>query len=230
MKHLSIIIATTIILISSISHAQTYKKYGLLAGIEIANQDFQTDYYYFTGDRKYRKGLNLGAFIEVGSISKNVSIFTSINYTQKGHKFHDEQIITDEMGNELGNYVDDNRFDYLSFPIMAKIKLKKKTFSPYFLIGPRIDYKLNYKFTNEKPGEKVIGFIRWDLENYELLGEFKKITYGVTIGFGFENSTLLKKMMFLELRYNPDLTDADDSDKADVKNKTFELLFGISLN
>lgn len=39
----------------------------------------------------------------------------------------------------------DHRIDYLSIPVLAKLSMKTKHISPYFVVGPRFDFLLDYK-------------------------------------------------------------------------------------
>jgi hypothetical protein len=204
-----IIICIILVLFSfSGAYAQLVKGYGLKAGMVAANQDF--DYSQgLEADTENRIGLDVGVFAEWLNHSY-FSILTEIHYIQKGHTV--ESTRTDEFGNPLSTVKHNNRLDYLSIPLLAKITLRTQYALPYLVIGPRFDYLLGYQSEISK----------------ELFDEFKNTGVGGTVGLGLESKSKPVKFL-LEFRYSPDFTNAYKSDMLKVKNSSFEILFGLRL-
>lgn len=190
------------------AHAQLLKGYGLKTGVVIANQDFEHIYGFFD-DTKNRAGLDFGVFIEWFSLP-HLSALTEVHYTQKG--MVEEVPRTDEFGHSISPLKLDNRVDYLSIPVLAKVTFETRPVSPYLFVGPRLDIFLGYE--SELSGE--------------VYDDFKRTNMGGDLGIGVETSTEPLKML-LEFRYSPDLNNAYETDLLKVKNNSFEILFGLRL-
>jgi hypothetical protein len=195
-----------ILLFSSVADARVLQGYGVKTGVVIAEQDF--DYAEdFDVDPKNRVGLVVGVYLEwLGT--PFFSLLTEAHYVQKG--MVNENLRTDEFGHPMSPVEESNRVDYLSIPILAKVAFGTGRVRPYFVLGPRIDFLLGYE-------SRILKDI------YE---GFEDKNMGGTIGIGVERKTNLLNML-LELRYSPDFTDAFEKDVLNVKNNSFEILFGL---
>ncbi len=202
-----IVVATLFVLLSfSGARGQLLKGYGFKAGMVVANQDF--DYSAgFQADTKNRSGLNFGIFAEWLSLP-SLSVLTEAHYIQKGHV--DEFVQTDEFATPIRIIKFDQRLDYLSIPLLAKVTLRTKHLLPYLIAGPRFDFLLGYK--SDTAGE--------------IYRELKDADVGGTIGLGVESTSRPVKVL-LEFRYSPDFTSAYQTDLLKVKNSSFEILFGV---
>ena len=204
MKRIGIPVAL-VLAISSGAHAQTLQGYGVKAGVVIANQDF--DYTFGFGfDTNDRTGFDIGVYAEWFDLAF-FSLLTEVHYIQKGMK-HEERRIT-EFG-ELPPRKWDSRVDYLSFPVLAKITIQANRYSPYFMMGPRIDLFLGYN------SDLLEG----------LYDEFERVDIGGDFGIGVGDNGGPVKVL-LELRYSPDFSNAYETDLLKVKNNSFEILFGL---
>ena len=194
-----------ILLFSSVADARVLQGYGVKAGVVIADQDF--DYTFGSGfDTNDRTGFDIGIYAEWFDLAF-FSLLTEIHYIQKGMK-HDERRIT-EFG-ELPPRKWDNRVDYLSFPILVKITIQTSRYSPYFMIGPRIDLFLGHN-------SNLLEGLYDEFERVDIGGDF-------VIGVG-DNGAPVK--ILLEFRYSPDFSNAYETDLLKVKNYSFEILFGL---
>jgi len=110
----------------------------------------------------------------------------------------------------------DNRVDYLALPIVMTFRLEATQPSPissiYMIVGPRVDFLLGYK----AEGVNIV---------YEKL---KTMNIGGDIGIGVEFSIINLPKILAELRYNHDFTNAYETDLLRVKNRSFEILFGLN--
>lgn len=187
--------------ISSIatSQAQFLKGYGLKIGATLASEDWDysrlsTD---FTPDKRW--GLNLGVFSEFLDIPY-ANIVIELNYVQKGMK-EEVPVTTTTNPDGTGEYITwDTRIDYLNLSALGKLKSKFGQFTPYIMIGPKVDFKLNV--------ENSFGITN------VVEDEFKTIMYGAKIGggveFKFSTFSLLAELLcdhnFNDLFENENLT------------------------
>lgn len=207
MKRMGISMVLILFCFSS-AYAKLINGYGLKTGVVIANQDFDHTYGFFD-DTKNRTGFDFGVYMEWFNLLF-LSMLIEAHYVQKG--MIEEVPRTNEFGDPISPIKHNNRVDYLSIPILAKITFETKHVSPYLAIGPRFDFLLDYK-------SKILK---------TLYKELKDMDTGGTIGIGVESKTEPLKML-LEFRYSPDFTNAYKTDLLKVKNNSFEILFGLRL-
>ena len=214
MKTKSVVISIIAILFCfSSAPAQIVKGYGIKTGAVISNQHFEyapEAKVGTTGDKKNRTGFDFGISLEWFNLPF-FSLLTEVHYAQKG--MIEEIPKTNEYGQEIAPRKYDKRIDYLSLPILAKIALNSKHITPYLVIGPRFDFNLDLKSDV---------FFGWQGN------EFKNVDVGGTLGVGVESKSEPLKAI-LEFRYSPDFTYAYKSDLLKIKNRSFEILFGIAI-
>ena len=119
--------------------------------------------------------------------------------------------------------------DYLTFPILLKIQYGKKSITPYLLIGPRIDVRLQYKHAAKITGEAH----PWEglpLDEWNIIDDFEKFIFGSTIGFGLEFNILKKSRITIDLRLDNDYTYAHKNEHLKIKNEAYEVIIGFDLN
>jgi len=183
---------------------------GVKLGLSLANQEF--DYTNIDGlDFKYRTGLAAGVSAEFFN-DRTVSLVAEVDYIQKG--FKEEHVITVGDGPQpVGTISNDNRFDYLSIPLYAKITWRKPVVAPYILLGFRFDYLLSYK-TDTNWYDDIYS----DFKDYDLGGSF---------GVGGEYKISSKYKVLLEGRYSPAASYAYKTDLLKINNRAFEILAGV---
>lgn len=91
--------------------------------------------------------------------SKFFALSTGIGFYQKGAKY------------DRGNIADKLDLSYLTFDTKVKVKYDFNNFTPYLIIGPRIDYLL--KFSSA-------------FDEFDRLGMMNRINYGLVYGLGIQ--------------------------------------------
>ncbi|MFC1726885.1 outer membrane beta-barrel protein, partial [candidate division KSB1 bacterium] len=136
MKTKCMLVMMFIILIPQILSAQVLRNYGVKAeftssGIynEVLNEGFSR-----------RPGFGFAVFAEVFN-NPVFSVLFQAEYAQRG--FLEEQAETNESGDFIQTVKANTRLDYLSFPILAKLRYTKGRYTPYVIFGPRLDFLLN---------------------------------------------------------------------------------------
>ncbi|MBN2367235.1 MAG: PorT family protein [Calditrichaeota bacterium] len=193
-------------------NSQILKGYGLKIGLTIANQDFDYTNHLLRLDSKYRAGINAGFFMNLLEMNF-IELAPEINYTQKGMKHEVPFTTPQDPGGEAGesrtNYV---RLDYLNFRISGKFKYPLPAVTPFFLLGPRVEYKINDKMD---AGYRII---------YD---KYDDILYGLSAGFGIAISSLVSTPLIAEFIYNYDFNTPYQTDNLAVRNIDFEMRLGI---
>ena len=213
MKTKSMFVIIMIILIPQILSAQLIRNSGVKAAFtssgiynEILNERFSR-----------RAGISLAVFAEVFN-TPVFSILLQAEYAQRG--FLEEQAETNESGDFIQTVKANTRLDYLSFPILAKLRYSKGLYVPYIFFGPRLDFLLNkrngeFRFTIATAKSEVADF-------------YDNFVFGSTFGAGIELPKISSLRSILEIRYNLDFSDSYSSlDFNKVRNNSFDLWLGI---
>lgn len=200
-----------IILASTFTQAQFIKGYGFKVGAVSATQtwDFNIN---IKPDIERRWGIDAGVFIEFVDLPY-VSLLGELHYIQKGYT---EKFIetTPTYPEGTGRYITIKpRVDYLSLPLLAKIRYDIGTVSPYILIGPRFDFLIG----NDP---QYVGSI---------LDKFKKNDMGISAGVGIEIPTSAIQAVLFEFKYSPTFNKSYNNNILTIKNQSVELLVGIKL-
>lgn len=212
MKTFYFITVMTIVNTFSPANAQFIAGYGFKGGLTIANQDFEYTHFH-TDDNKNRTGMSIGAFIELFDLH-SIHLLSEVYYIQKG--VINEQIKTGEEGPEpIGTLRYDNRVDYFSISILAKIFFKTGSFSPYLAVGPRCAMMISYKSEDHLFDPVYDEFEKWD--------------FGGDIGIGCEYRISNNFDLISEIRYSPGFSKAYESEYLKVKNKSYMFLVGVKL-
>jgi hypothetical protein len=196
---------------ASMTHAQLVRSYGIKLGTVAANQTWK-----YTGAPELttseRWGVTGGVYIELLDLPV-IGVVGEIQYTQKGMKFS-IPVTTASQPEGTGQFITlSPKVDYLSVPVLAKVRLPFPAISPYIIAGPRMDLLLS------KHGD---GFDA-------VVDEFKSSDVGATIGVGVELHTLLPVGILAEVRYNPSFRDSYTSNSLTVRNHSFDFLLGLQL-
>ncbi len=199
-----------ILICAPFAQGELVKGFGFKTGVVIANQDFDYADQRFSLDTKSRTGFDLGGFVEWFDL-KSFSLLTEAHYIQKGMK--EEITRTSERGEPLPPLVVHHRADYISLSALGKFILPGKFISPYFIAGPRLDLL---------PGNNSIA-------GDDFYRDFKSTVFGGDIGVGAEFNIVDFGTILSEFRYSHDFSKAYKTDFLQVKNRSFQILFGFRL-
>ena len=191
------------------AQAQLINGLGCKMGAAFAKQDFDYDHDY-NRDLKTRIGFDVAIYAEWLNLPF-LHVLTEVHYIQKGMI---EDVERWDINNISLSNTENNRIDYLSIPILAKVMVTCKNASQYILIGPRFDFLLGYK----------TGFFSSSVR--EIYSDFKNNSISGDIGYGMEINWAELIKTSIEFRYSPDFGYAYKSEHLKVKNESFEILVG----
>jgi hypothetical protein len=209
-----------LVLITKYGKAQFIDKYGINIGASYSDQFW--DYKLISIDNP-NKDYKIGflAFLSAEKkISKMFSIRSEIGYIQKGFKNNVEMTSSD--GTSAGVNKENVIFHDLAANIGLKITPFDLKFSPYMLIGLSADYMISYKdiiFEEQGSG------LKFNMYQSEI-EKFKKLNLGGLIGIGFE----LNDLIYLEIEYNPSITNSYSSKGLDIKDNCWGIKIGFNIN
>jgi hypothetical protein len=211
MKARCVLYLIVILGVVSITHGQLVRSYGIKLGAVSASQ---TWHYTYTSDLTtgYRWGVTGGVYVELLDIPL-LSFIAEIQYTQKGMTVT-VPVTTESQPNGTGPFTTmSSRVDYLSVPLLAKLRLKSPLFTPYLIAGPRVDLLVS------KRGD---GF-------EAVVDKFESTDFGGTVGLGVELHTLFPVGLLAEFRYNSSFKDVFNNNLLTVRNHSFDFLLGMRL-
>ncbi len=202
------------------AQAQLLNAFGVKAGINSSTSNIELR--AFGGeslDTKRRTGIHAAIFAEWLKLPV-FSVVTQVEYAQRG--FIDEIPVTGEDSPELLGYATSNtRLDYLSVPMLLKLKIPGASILPYVLAGPRFDFLVNREAGNYELGNMSFPNL--------FAPDFKDQTTGGTVGLGMTTGKALLLPLLLELRYNFDFNDSADTRAIRAKNNSVDVWLGIML-
>ncbi len=194
--------------------AQVLRGYGIKAGLTSSNVRIpeigRGGDNPFRFETKSRLGPTALAFVEWLNLPA-LSFVTEAGYVQRG--FLTEHEGRDAQNNPIGTIRNVTRFDYLTFAGQAKVRWPISAVQPYAIGGPRLDVLLG-----GDPDEEGT-----------IVSHYSSIAFGGTFGVGLEAPERLPLMLFVELRYNVDLTNSLPDVPRDSYNNAFDLLVGVRL-
>lgn len=188
------------------TNAQTDKaksnnvKFGLKAGLNIANLNFSGD---VTPSTKAIPNLHIGAFLEVG-INQKWAFQPELIYSMQGAKF--DLVYVD--GTDVYNTENTFKLNYLNIPLMFKYTENKL----FFEAGPQIGF-----LTSAKLKVRVEGLGSDEQDAKEI---FKEIDYGLNFGVGYNFS----EQLAANVRYNiglNNIAETEPGDNTKAKNGVF---------
>jgi len=147
------------------------------------------------------QNFDMGIFVEWFD-TPFISLLTEVHYIQNGADSRTNifyGIINTSDHSHLSLYTR----NYLSVPLLLKIRLDGTILTPYILAGPRFDFYLNHRSN---------GF-------GTALDGPRDVYVGGTFGIGVETSSILPIHLGAEFRYSPNFLDSDPVD-----------WYGLSLN
>jgi hypothetical protein len=191
----------------SISESQLIREYGLKIGLASTNQSWDGPSAagnIFTSTKAHQN-IDVGGFIEWLDIPF-ISFLTEVHYIRKGSDGITNLLVTTINNPNIFFLSFSTKINYLSVPILAKLRISGPLLTPYIIAGPRIDYYLS------GGGENL------------LVNDFKKINIGGTFDVGVESASILPIQMGLEFRYSPDFQDSYSDLGKTIKNRSMEFL------
>lgn len=212
MKNILVIITLILTLTVTIAQAQFLRAYGIKAGVVRAEQKW--DYSPQTGlDASGINpiwGVDAGVFAEFFDC-KNFSLLTELHYVQKGSTY---TITGTEPADNAQGYIETGKEDikercnYLSIPVMAKLRLETGKITPYIAVGPRLEFLISH------PSSAVFD-------------QLKKAEVAATASAGLEVDAGFTPHLLCEVSYTLGLTDSFKNDYLTVKNRSLSLLIGV---
>jgi len=207
MKQIIVASFILLLLVPETMFPQAIRRLGLKTGAVIAEQrwgspsgpDFPTS---------SRSGVAVGAYIEWLQIPV-LSISTEFQYLQKGVTF-----VPGSPTDGPVYYSVSPQLDYLSIPVLAKLRYDSKSASAYILIGPRFDFLLTSK------DYSGFGYIFDHLETSEI---------GGTVGLGLDFSLVDPVLLGIELRYSTSFEDTFSAFYRTIRNRSLEILLTLSI-
>jgi hypothetical protein len=207
---LALLVLTTTYLAES--NAQLLKSCGLKVAVTSADQRY--DLKIVPGlETKRRVGFNVGIFAEWLDIPF-FSLIAQVEYAQRG--MGQDFVVTGPSGPDpLGVKTLYSRLDYVSIPVLAKLRFQGALISPYLMAGPRADFFIGYKS---------------DEDAFNLVyDKFKKTSLGGSVGVGIQTGFILPITILAEARYNFDFADSYETDLLKVRNNAFDFWLGLAL-
>ena len=204
-------------------HAQLIRGYGIKAGLTSANQT--VNWADWITNTKARQGIDAGIFVEWLNIPF-ISILTEVHLIQKGSDVTTNfQITTVEFPNgipissiknsdlSVKYYGYSTKINYLSIPILAKLRISEGLLVPYILAGPRFDFKLSDNISTNA-GRSFINY-----KNNDIGGIF---------GVGAQLASIIPIHIGAELRYSPSFQYCFSEKYFSVKNSSLEFPLVLS--
>ena len=204
-----------IALVISFADAQLVRTYGFNIGYIHAKQNW--DYSPQLGFDPHMSGtisgIGGGLFVEFLDVPY-LSLLTKAQYVQKGRTI--SVMGTMVSSTNPNGYIETGmmdikyRLNYISVPILAKLRIETPMFVPYLAIGPRLEYLVSH------PTSVV----------YD---NFKKMEVTGTVAVGVELSLGFIPRLLLEADYNTSLTNSFDNGNLIVSDNSVEIFCGIIL-
>src|SRR6267143_1295717 len=190
---------------TSAAEGQVLKAYALKFGTVAASQSFKYTI-PFSLSTDIRWGFDIGGFVELFD-SQYFSVQPEIHYIQKGYSIT-ARVTTEAQPDGPGYDITFRpRVDYLSIPVLIKVRFETHTVIPYLCIGPRFDLLL-------PTHDKSFNYSSTDI--------------GATMVGGFQFSIVSDLQFLIEGRFSPSLANAFQNENLTVKNKSFEILLGAT--
>lgn len=181
-------------------------KFGVTAGITIANQKFKSSGLSITGDSKV--GFTAGAVADVG-ITENFSFQPGLNFTQKGSK------VTFDPG--TGSQTSKQTLNYIELPLNFLYKAPAGAGKFFAGLGPVLSYGISGKAKDD--GDEFDIHFGSDTDD-----DYKAFEFSGNVLAGYE----LAGGFLVAVNYNlgfSDILNGGDSDES-VKNKYFGIRIG----
>lgn len=107
---------------------------------------------------------------------------------------------------------------YISLPVLAKFNILNSKFSPFVEAGPRIDFLIYERVTDNASSDYQ-----------HIIDQYNNITGGLSTGLGLDIQELNNGNLSLGLRLNWDLLNSYESNHLTVKNRASEFFLRFTL-
>jgi len=193
-------------------YGQWPSSFGLKGGVALANQSYRITAIDQELDTKAVTGPTLSVFAEAFR-STHFSVQLDVGYAAKGSSSTTQSVTVNHLDNDRITINEGeparSDFAYLSVVPLARYRWDLGPLSPYLLLGPRVDFLLNYGTESEYPLEE---------QNQAILG--------LSLGAGLEYR-LRNLGLFAELQYLPDLSPVTHVEPLLINNNMLSLCLGI---
>jgi hypothetical protein len=196
----------------SISDAQFIHTYGLKAGYVKA--EMRSTYAPQTGlDASWIspiEGFDAGVFVECFDLPC-FSLLAEAHYIQKGRTW---TLKASALANNEHGYIDlglqetKERVSYISFPVLAKLRIEGSTVTPFLTAGSSFEYAISFPASN-------------------FFTSFNKAEVDFICSAGLEISFGAAAKVSIECRYSQSLTNAYKNEFVTVDNQALEILLGL---
>jgi len=209
MRNRTVLAVIGILLIFTESHAQLIRGYGFKVGAVSATETWDSGE-YIDVETQYRWGFTASAFLEVLKVPI-FSLVAEAQYAQRGAivSFH-----TTAQDGLPRNYVFSPRVDYLSVPLMARLRFPMSSLEGYVIVGPRIDFLISTHDDN---------FV--DPSLYK----FVHFEIGLSAGLGAETDSVLPVHILAEIRYNSSFRDSFNNKRVRIRSHSLDIMLGVRL-
>lgn len=191
---------------------QVPASFGLKGGIGLANQSYRITPIDYTLETEALIGPVVTLFVETFKGS-HFSFQVDVGYVVKGSSTTTQSVTVNHLDNDriMLNEGEPaaSKFAYLSVVPMARYRWDLEKLTPYLLLGPRVDFLINYKTESE-----------YDLPNQNLT------LFGLSCGVGLEFQ-LQNLGLFAELQYLPDLSPVSNQEPLLINNNMLSLTLGV---
>ena len=175
MKNLSkVLLFSLLALISTQTFAQ---KFGVQAGVNMANQLWKDDDGTYSDDNKMLLGFNAGVTVEIG-LGDLLAVEAGLIAETKG--FKEEYDILGVTGSAKGSLL------YLDVPVLIKVGPSFGPVKVFAAAGPYVGFGLMGKAKYEEDGETFNEDIEWGSD--EEADDYKRLDFGAKFGVGAEVS------------------------------------------
>jgi len=203
MRVYGLLIGLVLTLGVSSAAAQTSPSFGVKAGVNFANLDFDADDVNLSFDR--RTALVAGGFV-LWPVRDTFGLQVEGLFTQKGAKIEDDGI--------EGSI----KLDFFEVPVLARFSVPSSTRTSFHLFaGPSFGFRLRARSEAESEGESEDLDISDDVAGFDL---------GLVVGAGVEFGRII-----VDGRYTHGLTNLntspDDQDDVKIKSRVFSIMAGF---
>ena len=208
----SISIALLLSAVSLVLYGQVPSSFGLKGGISLANQSYRFTPIDYEFETEPLTGAVVTLFVETFK-GDRFSFQLDVGYAVKGSSTTIQLVSVNHLDNDRITVNEGDasvsKFTYLTVVPMARYRFGLEELTPYFLLGPRVDFLLKYKSESEYPLED---------QNGTILG----LTCGAGLEFNLQNLGL-----FAELQYLPDLSPVTNEAPLLINNNMLSITLGV---
>jgi hypothetical protein len=203
-------IVCLVLVTATLSQSQFLQSYGVKFGVVAARQTW--NYTNFAGwPAQTRWGIDVAVCVEAVN-HPFFSILGELHYIQKGF-LESFPLTTPDHPEGTGLYMAFSpEVDYVSIPLLAKFRMQGGTYSPFVVLGPRLDFLVRRVDDGYQP----------------VLDKFTSVDGGISAGLGLDIRLTDVSRASAEFRYSPDVTDAYGTSLLTVRNVSKEFLLGVS--